>query len=222
MAKLYIVPTPIGNLEDFTFRAVRVLKEADVILAEDTRQSGKLLKHYEIDTHLKAYHQHNEHKKLDEFIELIETSSSVAIVTDAGMPGISDPGFLLIRACIENNIHVEALPGACAFITALVASGLPCDSFIFEGFLPQKKGRQTKWKQLAEEKKTIVLYESPHRLLKLMKEVNEYLGENRKVVVGRELTKMFEEYIRGTANDVLKHFEEKKVKGEIVVIIEGA
>lgn len=222
MGILYVVPTPIGNLEDISFRAIRILKEVHLILAEDTRQTGKLLKNYDISNPLRAFHQHNEHKKLEEYISLILSSGSVALVSDAGTPGISDPGFLLIRECIKQGIDVVSIPGATAAITALVGSGMPCDRFVFEGFLPQKKGRQTKVKQLAHESRTIVLYESPHRLLKLLEEIKTYISFERKVVVARELTKVYEEYVRGTPDEIILHFQDKAVKGEIVVIIEGA
>ena len=221
MGVLYVVPTPIGNLEDISFRAIRILKEVHLILAEDTRQTGKLLKHYDISNPLRAFHQHNEHKKLEEYISLILSSGAVALVSDAGTPGISDPGFLLIRECIKQGIEVISIPGATAAITALVGSGMPCDRFVFEGFLPQKKGRQSKIKQLSEEERTIVLYESPHRLLKLMEEIKAYISSERKVVVARELTKVYEEYVRGTPDEIILHFQDKAVKGEIVVIIEG-
>lgn len=219
--KLYIVPTPIGNLEDITLRALKVLKEADLILAEDTRTTSFLLKHFQIDKPLKSNHQHNEHKVLEELVDIISQGKTVALVSDAGTPGISDPGFLLIRECIKNNLPVETLPGATAFVPALVNSGLPCDSFVFIGFLPQKKGRQTKLLSLKEETKTMVFYESPFRLIKALEEFKEHFGEDRKVSVSRELTKMFEETFRGTITEVLKHFNSKPIKGEIVIVLEG-
>ncbi len=219
--KLYIVPTPIGNLEDITLRALTVLKSVDLILAEDTRNTLFLLKHFQIEKPLKSNHQHNEHKMLSELIEIIAQGRSVALVSDAGTPGISDPGFLLIRECIKNNIPVETLPGATAFVPALVNSGLPCDSFVFIGFLPQKKGRQTKLLSLKEEEKTMVFYESPFRLIKALEEFKEHFGAERKVSVSRELTKMFEETFRGTIQEVLDHFNSKPIKGEIVIVLEG-
>lgn len=219
--KLIIVPTPIGNLEDITLRAIKTLKEADLILAEDTRTSGILLKHLQIDKFLKSYHQHNEHKILEELITLISSGKNVALISDAGTPGISDPGFLLIRECIANNIEVTVLPGPTAFVPALVASGFPCDTFAFYGFLPQKKGRQTKLKLLGTETKTFILYESPFRLVKLLEELANYLGKERKACVSREISKMFEENKRGTLEELIKYFTTKTVKGEIVVVVEG-
>jgi 16S rRNA (cytidine1402-2'-O)-methyltransferase len=217
--KLHIVPTPIGNLEDITLRALRVLKEVDVILAEDTRTSGKLLKHFEIATRQFAYHQFNEHKVLNSLVERIATGESMALITDAGTPGISDPGFLLIRECLKNNIEVECLPGATAFVPALVNSGLPCDKFFFEGFLPHKKGRQTRLKELAEYPNTMVFYESPHRLLKTLGQFIEYFGADRPASVSRELTKLHEENARGNLQEVFNHFNEKSIKGEIVIVV---
>ena len=221
MSKLYLVPTPIGNLEDITLRAIRILKEVDLILAEDTRQTGKLLKHYEITNTLSSFHQHNEHKRVDGVIEQLLSGTTIALVSDAGTPGISDPGFLLSRACIENNIEVECLPGATAFVPALVNSGFPCDRFCFEGFLPHKKGREKKIKELVEETRTIILYESPHRLVKALTQLATFLGEDRKVCVSRELTKMFEENKRGTLKELKEFYTDKPVKGEIVIVIEG-
>lgn len=219
MSKLFVVPTPIGNLEDITLRALNVLKEVDFILAEDTRTTKKLLNHYAISKPAYAHHIHNEHKTIDNMIDRLKSGATIALVSDAGTPAISDPGFLLVRACIENDIPVECLPGAVAFVPALVGSGFPCDRFIFEGFLPHKKGRQTKWKELAEEPRTIILYESPHRLLKCLKEIQEYIGEERAVCVAREITKLHEEFVRGTASEVIAHFENKAPKGEIVLVI---
>ncbi|EAQ42623.1 MULTISPECIES: 16S rRNA (cytidine(1402)-2'-O)-methyltransferase [unclassified Polaribacter] len=221
MSKLYLVPTPIGNLEDMTFRAIRVLKEADFILAEDTRTSGKLLKHFEISTQMHSHHMHNEHKSIEGILNRIKSGETCAVISDAGTPAISDPGFLLTRACVENNIEVECLPGATAFVPALVNSGLPNDKFVFEGFLPVKKGRQTRFLLLAEETRTMIFYESPHKLVKTLGHFIEYFGEERKVSVSRELTKMFEETVRGTAAEVLAHFTKKPPKGEIVIIVEG-
>ena len=221
MSKLYIVPTPIGNLKDITFRAIDVLNDVDLILAEDTRTSGKLLKHYEIATHMQSHHMHNEHKMVNSVIEKLKSGTTVAVISDAGTPAISDPGFLLVRACIENNIEVECLPGATAFVPALVNSGLPNDKFVFEGFLPVKKGRLTRLKFLAEETRTMVFYESPHKLPKTLGNFCEYFGEDRLVAVSRELTKLYEETIRGTAKDVLGHFSEKQPKGEFVIVVAG-
>ncbi|GEM57807.1 16S rRNA (cytidine(1402)-2'-O)-methyltransferase [Flavobacterium columnare NBRC 100251 = ATCC 23463] len=221
MSKLYIVPTPIGNLEDMTFRAIRILKEVDCILAEDTRTSGKLLKHFEIATHMQSHHMHNEHKTVDQIIQRLQAGQNIALISDAGTPAISDPGFLLTRACVENGIEVECLPGATAFVPALVNSGLPNDKFVFEGFLPDKKGRQTRFLQLAEESRTMILYVSPHKLIKTLAEFVEYFGSNRLVSVSRELSKLHEETVRGTAEEVLKHFEAKPPKGEIVICIAG-
>ncbi|MFS4492636.1 16S rRNA (cytidine(1402)-2'-O)-methyltransferase [Maribacter sp. 2308TA10-17] len=221
MGKLYLVPTPIGNLEDMTLRAIRVLKEADVILAEDTRTSGKLLQHFEIATPMQSHHMHNEHKTVDALVKRIQSGETIALISDAGTPAISDPGFLLTRACVENEIEVDCLPGATAFVPALVNSGLPNDKFVFEGFLPVKKGRQTRLKFLAEETRTMVFYESPHKLLKTLGNFVEYFGADRPVSVSRELTKLYEETIRGTAEEVLKHYTEKPPKGEIVVIVAG-
>jgi 16S rRNA (cytidine1402-2'-O)-methyltransferase len=221
MSKLYLVPTPIGNLQDFTYRAVEVLNTVDLILAEDTRTSSKLLKHYNISKPLTAFHQHNEHKSLDKIIDKLNSGSTIALVSDAGTPGISDPGFLLVRACVENNIDVECLPGATAFVPALVSSGFPCDKFVFEGFLPHKKGRQTRLKLLQEENRTIVFYESPHRLLKTLQQFKEYFGDERKIAVCRELTKIHEEVIRGTAEELINYYNANTLKGEIVIIVEG-
>ncbi len=221
MSKLYIVPTPIGNLEDITFRAVRVLKEVDMILAEDSRTSSRLLSHYEIGTRMISHHLFNEHQEVPQIIEKIMSGMNIALVSDAGTPGISDPGFLLVRECLKAGIEVECLPGPTAFVPALVASGIPCDCFHFEGFLPQKKGRQTRLKFLAELPNTIVLYESPHRLIKALEEFALYFGAERKASVSRELTKMFEETQRGTVQSVLEYFKNKTIKGEIVIVIEG-
>lgn len=221
MGKLYLVPTPIGNLEDMTLRAIRVLKEADVILAEDTRTSGKLLQHFEIGTPMQSHHMHNEHRTIDNLIQKIKAGATLALISDAGTPAISDPGFLLTRACVENDIEVDCLPGATAFVPALVNSGLPNDKFVFEGFLPVKKGRQTRLKFLAEENRTMVFYESPHKLLKTLAHFVEYLGADRQVSVSRELTKLYEETVRGTAEEVLKHYTDKPPKGEIVIVVGG-
>jgi 16S rRNA (cytidine1402-2'-O)-methyltransferase len=221
MNKLYIVPTPIGNLQDITFRAIEVLKNVDIILAEDTRTSGKLLKHFEIGTPMQSHHMHNEHKTIDGLIQKLKSGISIALISDAGTPAISDPGFLLTRACIENNIEVDCLPGATAFVPALVNSGLPNDKFVFEGFLPVKKGRQTRLLILAEETRTMIFYESPHKLIKTLGHFCEYFGEDRQVSVSRELTKLFEETIRGPLKDVLEHYTQKPPKGEIVIVVGG-
>ena len=221
MKKLYVVPTPIGNLEDMTFRAIAVLKDVDFILAEDTRTSGKLMKHFNITTQMHSHHMHNEHKSVIGIVNRIKNGESCAVISDAGTPAISDPGFLLTRTCIEHDIEVECLPGATAFVPALVNSGLPNDKFVFEGFLPVKKGRQTRLKFLAEETRTIIFYESPHKLVKTLGNFVEYFGANRQVSVSRELTKLFEETIRGTAIKVLAHYLAKPPKGEIVVVVEG-
>lgn len=219
--KLYIVPTPIGNLEDITLRAIKVLKSVDLILAEDTRTSGKLLKNFEIGTQMHSHHMHNEHKTVQGIIQKLKTGMTIALISDAGTPAISDPGFLLTRACVENNIPVDCLPGATAFVPALVNSGLPNDKFVFEGFLPVKKGRQTRFLLLAEEPRTIILYESPHKLIKTLSHICEYFGEDRQVSVSRELTKLFEETQRGTAKSILEHYTNHPPKGEIVIVIAG-
>lgn len=219
--KLLIVPTPIGNLEDITLRAISTLKSVDLILAEDTRTSGKLLKHFEISTPMQSYHMHNEHKILDRIIEKLKSGFEIALISDAGTPAISDPGFLLTRACLAEQIPVECLPGATAFVPALVNSGLPNDRFIFEGFLPIKKGRQTRLKLLAEEERTIVLYESPHKLNKTLEQICLFFGKDRQISISRELTKLFEETRRGTAKELLDHYSKAAVKGEIVIVISG-
>lgn len=220
-AKLYLVPTPIGNLEDITFRAIKILKEVDLILAEDTRTSGKLLKHFEIGTQMMSHHMHNEHKMVDRIVERIQSGESVALISDAGTPAISDPGFLLSRACVQSGVSIECLPGATAFVPALVNSGLPNDKFVFEGFLPVKKGRQTRLLLLAQETRTMIFYESPHKLLKTLGHFAEYFGSDRQISVSRELTKMFEETRRGTVSEVIEHFSKNTLKGEIVVVVEG-
>ena len=221
MSKLYIVPTPIGNLEDMTIRAIKVLQEVDLILAEDTRTSGKLLKHFDISTPMQSHHMHNEHKMVDRIVERLKSGENIALISDAGTPAISDPGFLLTRACVENDIEVDCLPGATAFVPALVNSGFPNDKFVFEGFLPIKKGRQTRLQFLAEETRTMIFYESPHKLIKTLTQFSEYFGEDRKVSVSRELTKLYEETIRGTLKDLLSHFESKTPKGEFVIVVAG-
>lgn len=218
---LYLVPSPIGNLADITFRAVEVLKSVDLILAEDTRTSATLLRHYRIDKPTASYHQHNEHKILDHLIGQLSSGKTMALITDAGTPGVSDPAFLLVRECIKNDIKVECLPGATAFVPALVNSGLPMNTFCFEGFLPLKKGRQTVLKKLADEERTIVFYESPMRLVKTIKDFIEYFGAERPCCVSRELTKLFEENKRGTLQEVHDYFDQKNVKGEIVIVVAG-
>lgn len=221
MAKLFLVPTPIGNLDDMTFRAVKVLKKVDTILAEDTRNSGKLLKHFDIGTPMQSHHMHNEHKTVNHIVDRIKSGEDIALISDAGTPAISDPGFLLTRACVEAGIEVDCLPGATAFVPALVNSGFPNDKFIFEGFLPVKKGRQTRLNLLAEETRTMIFYESPHKLLKTLKHFSEYFGQDRPVSVSREITKLHEETIRGTATEVLEHYTNKPPKGEIVIVVKG-
>ena len=220
MSKLYIVPTPIGNLKDITFRGVETLNNVDLILAEDTRTSGKLLNHYEIKTPMVSYHMHNEHRILESIIEKLQSGLKVALISDAGTPAISDPGFLLVRECVENQIEVDCLPGATALIPALVNSGFPNDRFVFEGFLPIKKGRQTRLKTLAEEKRTIILYESPHKLLKTLKDISVYMGVETHLSISREISKLFEETLRGTSKELEEHFIKNKPKGEIVIIIQ--
>ncbi len=219
MAKLYLVPTPIGNLEDITLRALRILKEVSLILAEDTRTTGKLLKHYDIQNKLQAYHIHNEHKALERIIQRLVDGEEMALVSDAGTPSVSDPGFLLVRECVKNGIQVETLPGATAFVPALVNSGFPSDRFFFEGFLPHKKGRQTRLKKLAQLTHTLIIYESPHRLVKTLEQLIEFLGQERPVAVSRELTKIHEETIRGTLAEVHAFYKDKTVKGEIVIVV---
>lgn len=216
---LYFVPTPVGNLEDMTFRAIKTLKEVDYILCEDTRTSGVLLKHFEISKPLKSYHLHNEHQSTEKVVQDLRNGQNIAIITDAGTPGISDPGFLLARAGAEAGVEMICLPGATAFVPALVVSGLPNNEFIFAGFLPQKKGRQTKLKQLAEEKKTIVLYESPHKINTTLKQIKEFFGEGTKVSLSREISKKFEETKRGTIEELIAFSESKPLKGEIVLIV---
>jgi 16S rRNA (cytidine1402-2'-O)-methyltransferase len=218
---LYLVPTPIGNLKDITLRALEILQQVDLILAEDTRTSSKLLNHYGIQKPLSPYHQHNEHKILQHLVDQLLSGKTMAVVTDAGTPGISDPAFLLVRECIKNQIKVETLPGATAFVPALVNSGLPCNRFSFEGFLPLKKGRHTLLTALADEERTLILYESPLRLVKTLSDLIEYFGAARRCSVSRELTKLFEENMRGSLAEVLSHFQNKTVKGEIVIVVEG-
>ncbi len=222
MSKLYLVPTPIGNLEDITLRALRILKEVDLILAEDTRKTIFLLKHYAIEKPVIAHHKFNEHKSVPNLVERIKSGESIAVVTDAGTPGISDPGFLIARACIDAGVDVECLPGATAFVPALVNSALPNDRFSFEGFLPQKKGRQKRLGELALEEKTMVFYESPYRLVKTLTQFAEVLGEDRRACVSRELTKIYEENIRGTLKELIQYYSKSAVKGEIVIVVEGS
>jgi len=218
---LYIVPTPVGNMEDMTFRAIRVLKEASLILAEDTRTSGKLLKHYEIKNSMLSHHKFNEHQTVEGLVKRIEAGESVALISDAGTPGISDPGFLLARECVRAGIEVQTLPGATAFVPALVSSGLPCDKFCFEGFLPQKKGRQTAIKALAAETRTMVFYESPYRLLKTLTQFADYFGTERQASVSREISKLHEETVHGTLAELVLHFTKNEPRGEIVIVVAG-
>lgn len=221
MGKLYIVPTPIGNLEDITMRALRILREVDLVLAEDTRTSGFLLKHFQIEKKIASFHKFNEHKSLQAFVSRLNAGENIALVSDAGTPSISDPGFLIVRECVNQGIEVECLPGATAFVPALVVSGLPSERFVFEGFLPQKKGRQKKLMELANEERTTVFYESPFRLVKALEEIRQYFGAERKVSISREISKLHEETMRGTAQEVLTYYKSKPPKGEIVVVVEG-
>lgn len=221
MGKLYLVPTPIGNLDDMTFRAVQILKSADLILAEDTRTSSKLLHHFEIQNKLGSHHKFNEHQTAENIVRRIAEGETIALISDAGTPGISDPGYLLVKKCLENQVEVECLPGATALIPALVNSGLPSDRFCFEGFLPVKKGRQSKLKELANEKRTMIFYESPYRLVKTLEQFCEFFGPDRQVSVSRELSKMYEENVRGSLSEVLGHFKAKTIKGEIVIVVGG-
>jgi 16S rRNA (cytidine1402-2'-O)-methyltransferase len=221
MAKLMIVPTPVGNLEDMTFRAIRVLREADLILAEDTRTTGILLRHYEIQNRLQSHHKFNEHKTVEQLADRIKAGEKMALVSDAGTPAISDPGFLLVRACVQKGIEVECLPGATAFIPALAVSGLPTDRFCFEGFLPVKKGRQTRIREIAEEERTVILYESPFRLVKTLMQLSDTCGKERPVSISREISKRFEETVRGNMEETIRYFSAKEPKGEFVIILEG-
>ena len=221
MSKLYIVPTPIGNLEDMTLRAIRVLKEVDLILAEDTRTTSVLLKHFGIENKMQSHHKFNEHASAAAVAERIEAGQTVVLISDAGTPGISDPGFLLVRTCVERGLEVECLPGATAFVPALVQSGFPCDRFCFEGFLPQKKGRQKRLQQLSGEPRSIVFYESPYRVVKCLEQLAEVFGSERRVAVSRELTKKFEETVRGTLSEVIAHFRQRPPKGEFVIVLAG-
>lgn len=219
---LYLVPTPVGNLEDITLRALRVLKESDLILAEDTRTSGMLLKHYEISNRLVSHHKFNEHQTAEQFAARMAAGETMALITDAGTPGISDPGFLLVRACVERGVEIQCLPGATAFVPALVASGLPCERFVFEGFLPQKKGRNTRLSQLATEPRTMVFYESPHRVVKTFEQLVATFGNERRAAAVREISKLHEETVRGTVAELLAYFQEKTPRGEFVLVVEGA
>lgn len=221
MGTLYLVPTPVGNLEDITLRALRILKEADVVLAEDTRTSGILLKHYDIKTRLCSHHKFNEHQTAEAFAARMVAGEVMALISDAGTPAISDPGFMLVRACVERGVEVQCLPGATAFVPALVASGLPCERFTFEGFLPQKKGRATRLEQLKEEPRTMIFYESPYRVLKTLAQFAETFGAERRVAACREISKLHEECVRGTMAEVLAHFEENEPRGEFVIVVEG-
>ena len=221
MGILYIVPTPVGNMEDMTMRAIRILKEADLVLAEDTRTSSKLLKHFDIQNHLLSHHKYNEHGTSLSIVERLKAGQNVALISDAGTPGISDPGFLLAREAIKHGVTVQTLPGATACIPAIVSSGLPCDRFCFEGFLPQKKGRKTHLESLKDEDRTMIFYESPYRLLKTLEQFAEIFGTDRQVSVAREISKLYEESIRGTIEDVIRHFKENTPRGEIVVVVAG-
>ncbi len=221
MGMLYVVPTPVGNLEDMTFRAIRILKEADLILAEDTRTTGILLKHFDIKNTLQSHHKFNEHRMVEGIVQRIQAGETVALVSDAGTPGISDPGFLVVRECVRHGVKVQCLPGATAFVPALVASGLPDERFCFEGFLPQKKGRQTRLQQLVGESRTMVFYESPYRLVKTLTQLSEHLGVEREAAVCREISKIHEECVRGTLQELVTHFTEHAPKGEIVLIVKG-
>jgi 16S rRNA (cytidine1402-2'-O)-methyltransferase len=222
MSKLYVIPTPIGNLEDITFRALRMLKEVDVILSEDTRQTGKLLKHYDVQNQLMPYHKFNEHKSLEKYIEILKEGKTIGLVSDAGTPSISDPGYLIVKACVDNDIPVECLPGATSIIPAIVNSGLPSDRFYFEGFLPHKKGRQTRIKNLCDKEQTVIILESPHRIIKLIDQLSDLAEPERKVTISREISKVYEETIRGTIAEVKEELADRKtIKGEIVVCLEG-
>jgi 16S rRNA (cytidine1402-2'-O)-methyltransferase len=221
MAKLYIVPTPIGNLEDITLRSINVLIDSDLVLCEDTRRSKILMSHYKINTQLKSFHKFNEHKEVDSIVGQIKEGKKISLISDAGTPGISDPGFLIVRTCIESEIEIECLPGATAFVPALINSGIPSDKFVFEGFLPVKKGRKTRLEMLSNEKRTMIFYESPHKILKTLNDFKLNFGSERKISISRELTKVYEENIRGTVEEVISFFGDKKIKGEIVIVVEG-
>jgi len=221
MAKLYIVPTPIGNLEDITLRSINVLIDSDLVLCEDTRRSKILMSHYKINTQLKSFHKFNEHKEVDSIVDQIKEGKKISLISDAGTPGISDPGFLIVRTCIESEIEIECLPGATAFVPALINSGIPSDKFVFEGFLPVKKGRKTRLETLSNEERTMIFYESPHKILKTLNDFKLNFGSERKISISRELTKVYEENIRGTVEEVISLFGDKKIKGEIVIVVEG-
>lgn len=221
MAKLYIVPTPIGNLEDITLRSINVLIDSDLVLCEDTRRSKILMSHYKINTQLKSFHKFNEHKEVDSIVGQIKEGKKISLISDAGTPGISDPGFLIVRTCIESEIEIECLPGATAFVPALINSGIPSDKFVFEGFLPVKKGRKTRLETLSNEERTMIFYESPHKILKTLNDFKLNFGSERKISISRELTKVYEENIRGTVEEVISFFGDKKIKGEIVIVVEG-
>lgn len=221
MAKLYIVPTPIGNLEDITLRSINVLIDSDLVLCEDTRRSKILMSHYKINTQLKSFHKFNEHKEVDSIVGQIKEGKKISLISDAGTPGISDPGFLIVRTCIESEIEIECLPGATAFVPALINSGIPSDKFVFEGFLPVKKGRKTRLETLSNEERTMIFYESPHKILKTLNDFKLNFGSERKISISRELTKVYEENIRGTVEEVISLFGDKKIKGEIVIVVEG-
>lgn len=221
MAKLYIVPTPIGNLEDITLRSINVLIDSDLVLCEDTRRSKILMSHYKINTQLKSFHKFNEHKEVDSIVDQIKEGKKISLISDAGTPGISDPGFLIVRTCVESEIEIECLPGATAFVPALINSGIPSDKFAFEGFLPVKKGRKTRLETLSNEERTMIFYESPHKILKTLNDFKLNFGSERKISISRELTKVYEENIRGTVEEVISFFGDKKIKGEIVIVVEG-
>ena len=221
MAKLYIVPTPIGNLEDITLRSINVLIDSDLVLCEDTRRSKILMSHYKINTQLKSFHKFNEHKEVDSIVDQIKEGKKISLISDAGTPGISDPGFLIVRTCVESEIEIECLPGATAFVPALINSGIPSDKFVFEGFLPVKKGRKTRLETLSNEERTMIFYESPHKILKTLNDFKVNFGSERKISISRELTKVYEENIRGTVEEVISFFGDKKIKGEIVIVVEG-
>ena len=221
MAKLYIVPTPIGNLEDITLRSINVLIDSDLVLCEDTRRSKILMSHYKINTQLKSFHKFNEHKEVDSIVDQIKEGKKISLISDAGTPGISDPGFLIVRTCVESEIEIECLPGATAFVPALINSGIPSDKFVFEGFLPVKKGRKTRLETLSNEERTMIFYESPHKILKTLNDFKLNFGSERKISISRELTKVYEENIRGTVEEVISFFGDKKIKGEIVIVVEG-
>ena len=221
MAKLYVVPTPIGNLEDITLRSINVLIDSELVLCEDTRRSKILMSHYKINTQLKSFHKFNEHKEVDSIVDQIKEGKKISLISDAGTPGISDPGFLIVRTCVESEIEIECLPGATAFVPALINSGIPSDKFVFEGFLPVKKGRKTRLELLSNEERTMIFYESPYKIIKTLNDFKSNFGSERKISISRELTKVYEENIRGTVEEVISFFGDKKIKGEIVIVVEG-